>query len=463
MSGIFAYFTASGERSEPVVRKMAERLAVTPHIRTSHTCLPYAGGVGTSSVGHFAWEQRPVHSADGRLHLWMVGEFFQYSNRIRQAEGDTGDDFRGNLAEFALEVYRAEGVKGIGALSGTFQIAIWDSDTDELLLISDRAGFYPHYFYHRGRTFVLAPLLRSLLAAPEVSALPDEAAVAQFLRFQQILGSRSWVKDVTLVPPATVLKFSWREGTLTAKRFWDWDDIRPQPQVTAHEALDGCSRLFGAAVRARTDSTRAAILLSGGLDSRGILAFAGNPSRVRTYTYGARESHDVQLASRVARTMGSPHEWVPFSDGTWVQSCADQYLALTEGVQSVVHSHWLAALHRIQGRADVVLTGWGGGTILGGYLDSYERDATYRAVTDEEELERIFYEAFCRHLTWPGLTDDEEASLTASGYGLRLRGVAWETFRQEYSQTRHYDPRLRLDAFYLYQHERRTTLYIHCL
>src|SRR5262245_1700746 len=118
MSGIFAYFTPPGERSEPVVRKMAERLEVTPHIRTSHTCLPHAGGVGTSALGHFAWEQCPVHSADGRLRLWMVGEFFHYSNRLRQAERDTGDDFHGNLAEFALEVYRTEGVKGLSALSG---------------------------------------------------------------------------------------------------------------------------------------------------------------------------------------------------------------------------------------------------------------------------------------------------------------------------------------------------------
>jgi asparagine synthase (glutamine-hydrolysing) len=180
-----------------------------------------------------------------------------------------------------------------------------------------------------------------------------------------------------------------------------------------------------------------------------------------SYTYGAPRSLDLQLAERVARTMGSPHECVPFSDGTWVQSCASQYLALTEGVQSIVHTHWLATLQQIQTRADVVLTGWGGGTILGGYLDSYERDAQYRSITNEEELARVIYEAFCRHLTWPGLTDDEEDGLTASRNGLGLRGVARETFRQEFDHTRHYDPALRLDAFYLDQHERRKTLYMH--
>jgi hypothetical protein len=59
------------------------------------------------------------------------------------------------------------------------------------------------------------------------------------------------------------------------------------------------------------------------------------------------------------------------------------------------------------------------------------------------------------------LTDDEEKQLTASTDGTRLRGRAFETFCQEFDQTCHYDPRLRLDAFYLEQRERRRTLYMH--
>jgi asparagine synthase (glutamine-hydrolysing) len=459
MSGIFAYLTP-GSPSDAVVHKMAERLAVTPHVRTSCTRLANAGGIGTASLGYFGWEQDPVHSSDGRLTLWMVGEFFHYRNRVNRMEQDGCVDFRGNLARFALEVYRAEGVKGLGDLSGTFQIAIWDSHTDELLLVGDRAGFYPHYFYHRGQTFVLGPSLRSLLAAPEIAAVPDEIAVAQFLRFQQMLGSRSWVRGVNLIPPATVLKFRWREGTVTASRFWDWDEIRQEPQITADEALDTCSRLFGCAVGARTDATRAAILLSGGLDSRAILAFTRDPRRVSTFTYGA-PSLDVDIATRIARKTGSPHECEALADGTWVRTSSDQYLALTDAVQSVIHAHWLATIHRIRGRADVVLTGWGGGTILGGYVDSYERDAQYRALTSEEDLTRAMHEAFCRYLTWPGLTDEEETRLTASDGGQELRGVAFDTFRQEFGQTRHYDPSLRLDAFYMDQHERRKTLYMH--
>ena len=145
--------------------------------------------------------------------------------------------------------------------------------------------------------------------------------------------------------------------------------------MTAEEAVQGCADLFKKAVQARADSTRAALLLSGGLDSRAILAFVREPRRVATFTYGAPRSLDVQLAARLAHTAGCQHECESFPDGSWVQSRADQFLDLTDAVQSVIHSHWMAALDRIRGKADVVLNGWGGGTILGGLMDSYERDA----------------------------------------------------------------------------------------
>jgi asparagine synthase (glutamine-hydrolysing) len=460
MSGIFAYFAPPVSRPDLVMAAMAERLTVTPFIKTSHSG-PQSAGVGTASLDHFAWERRPIHSANGRLTLWMIGEFFNYKDRLTQVERERGIELNGDLARFALEVYQAEGVEGLTALSGTFQLAIWDEQVGQFLLVNDRTGFYPHYFYHRGQTFVLAPSLQSILAAPDVAAVPDETAVAQFLRFQQILGGRSWIRNVSLIPPATILRFQRSEGALTARRYWDWDQISQRENVPADEALDECCRLFRAAVENRTGAVRTALLLSGGLDSRAILAFVPDPARVATFTYGSPKSLDVQLAARIARTAGSPHECEPLYDGAWVQSGSDQFLGLIDAAQSVIHSHWMTSLPRIRRTADIVLTGWGGGTILGGYVDSYERDAQYRALTNEGDLARAMYEAFCRHLTWPGLTDEEEFRLTTSTNGQALRGVAFETLCQEFNKTRHYDPGVRLDAFYIDQHERRKTLYMH--
>jgi asparagine synthase (glutamine-hydrolysing) len=460
MSGIFGLVTPNPEAVASTLQRMAARLAVTPFVTSHYSCPAPGIGIGAATLGYFEWERRaPVQSPDGTIALWLVGEFFHTGVSARRQGVQQGES--ADQARFALAVYMADGLDGLAALSGTFQIAIWHRATEELVLINDRVGFYPHYYCHRGGTFVFAPSLRSLLAVPEVPREPDDAAIAQFLRFQQILGSRSWLRDVSLIPPATQLRVSLKDGKLTAARYWDWDQLHPDERITRRQALEGCTELFQSAVDARIDPERSALLLSGGLDSRAILAFAREPARQMTVTFGAPGSLDVALAGRIAASAGSRHEWDPYADGHWVRRNTGEYLDLTEAAQSVIHAHGLSTTRSLRGRAAVILTGWGGGTIPGGYLDSYEWDARYRAAPNEDVLVRLFYEAFCLRLTWPGLTDDEEARLLSSPAGAHLRRLAFDTFVDEFRATRHYDPAVRLDAFYIEQHERRGTLYMH--
>jgi asparagine synthase (glutamine-hydrolysing) len=462
MSGVFAY---SSDRavSDEVLDAICRRTQVTPHVRASAVRVAPDLAMGIVSLGIFGWEREaPVWSPEGDVALWMVGEFFHYRDRMAAVEQTLAHPLDGNLARFALEVYRCEGLHGLGALSGTYQIAVWDARTRELALINDRAGFYPHYVFQSGSTLAVAPSLAALMAAPEVPAVPDDIAVAQFLRFQQLLGRRSWLKDVTLIPPATILRFRARERTLTSYRYWDWDHVRPR-RSTREDALEECRRLFSAAVEARATSPRTALLLSGGLDSRTILAFVRDPAHQQTLTYGTAGSLDVDIAAQVARTAGSPHEWEPYQDGRWVSANADTYFTLTEGAQSVIHSHGLSMVRSVRDRVDVVLTGWGGGTVVGGYLDSYEWDARYRAIADEATLTRAMYEAFSLRLTWPGLTDAEAEALTRSAFGRRLEGLAYDSFRSEFARTQHQDPAVRLDGFYIDEHERRGTLHMHVM
>jgi asparagine synthase (glutamine-hydrolysing) len=462
MSGILAYFTPCEDRAQPIAAAIAARLTATSHVEASHEALEPGAVVGTASLRLYPWEGRPVRSADAAFTLWMVGEFYHHERRLAEAARSHGPGLERELARFALEVYRSEGVHGLAALGGTFQIAIWDAAARELTLLNDRLGFYPHYVYHRDRVLVVAPSLRALMAAPDVPARRDPVAVAQFLRFQHLLGSRTWVQDVSQIPPASILRYSARTGRLRCHRYWDWNHIRPLGRADREEAAEECSRLFARAVSARA-RPRTALLLSGGLDSRTILAFCPEPRAQLALTFGARESMDATVAHQVATTVGCAHEHDDYRDGRWVEEIAPLYLRLTDGAQSIIHSHGLTTIARLRGKADAVMTGWGGGTIIGGYLDSYQWDARFRSLTDEARLTAALYEAFCRRLTWPGLTDDEEIRVLDADQGRALRGVAFDSFQEEFRRTAHVDPAIRLDGFYIDQHERRCTLTMHVM
>ncbi|MGQ9675073.1 MAG: asparagine synthase-related protein, partial [Chloroflexota bacterium] len=106
---------------------------------------------------------------------------------------------------------------------------------------------------------------------------------------------------------------------------------------------------------------------------------------------------------------------------------------------------------------DVNLTGWDGGTVLGGTLENYDRDVFYRDAANEVELVQRLYEGFCRKFTWPGLTESEAGTLFSDRSDVALRWAAFDSLRGELARTTRYPPRRRADHFYVAQHVRRST------
>ncbi len=349
-----------------------------------------------------------------------------------------------------MALWRRAGAEGLSALDGEFLVAVWNPSRRELVLVNDRFGLYPHYYTRTAQGLAFAPEIWPLLDVPGSSREPDETAIAQFLRFQQHLGTRTWVSGVSLLAPASILRFSPATGALSIAPSWDWDRIRPEPHVSFDEAVDACIGLFQDAVDVRRQTGRIGIFLSGGLDSRTILGFADRGPRLTTLTYGAPRCRDVEIARRVAARAGTDHHWFPILDGAWARDRAPLHLALVSGQQSWIHAHGIQCLDRARDLIDVHLTGWDGGTILGGSLNFY-RDAPFRTARDERTLFDAFYEGFCRHFTWPGLTDAQAWRLLDTAGGRPLRELARDSLASELSATRHLPADTRPDAFYIRQ------------
>ena len=80
--------------------------------------------------------------------------------------------------------------------------------------------------------------------------------VAQYVRYQQLLGERTWFEDVHLLPPATILHYRPAEDRLTLSRYWDWDRIASQPDsISLDEAAEESNRLFQRAIDAMSERT----------------------------------------------------------------------------------------------------------------------------------------------------------------------------------------------------------------
>ena len=443
MSELFGWLPARSAAGEclDVARRVARH--TSPWQVSSPASVSPAITIGRRWLADSEPAEDAAASPDGLVHAWGAGTMVKVPGSRRGAR---------TCAPLALDAYLTRGVDGLTALDGEFIVCVWDARSRELFLVNDRFGLHQHFYAHGSGGFAFAPTIRALLEVPGVTRCADQVAIAQYLRFQQLLGARTWLRDVAVLPPASVLRYAPDTGALAVTRYWNWEALEAPRAASFDDAVAGCVEVFQRAVDARMIGERTGVFLSGGLDGRTLLAFIDR--RVPTFTFGARECRDVAIAARLARAAGSDHHWYPLDDGGWVLRHAADHLAATEGLHSWMHAHGVSALPDARRFADVTLSGWDGGTILGGSINFYD-DARFRQA-DEEGLARAFYAGFCEEFTWPGLDAGQAARLLDTPAGRPLLPLAEASMRAELEATKHIPARLRGDAFYIEQVLRRS-------
>jgi asparagine synthase (glutamine-hydrolysing) len=336
-----------------LARAMASRVRVADSLRANIE----PAFVGPAVVGCVGLADcTPVASADGRCRVVLHGRV-------------TGAD-----ARTILDEYLEHGEAALRGRSGSFALALWDARLGRLHLVNDRFGLRNVYYAATSDRLVFAPLVAALLEDARIARTLDAQAAAEFLTFQCVLGDRTLVEDVHLLPPASLLVFEVGQGVRIERTWRLRYRVRPG---------DGHPRMLGYALRQATarladGAGRVGLPLSGGLDSRTLLA--ATPSRpLVTVSYGRQDSDDLLLAARLAQIAATEHHEIVLAPG-YIEREARTMVERTDGMHSCLNAH--AALLREAGRfADTILLGNGGDCLLDG-LWTGDADATTDAMVD---------------------------------------------------------------------------------
>lgn len=444
MSGLFG-IAQSKNTIDYCITEMGLRLQHLPHQQLEISYVNQQAAIGRLHIGILNQEPQPIYSTNKRYMLWLCGEFYHLP---RSAWGDAKLH---NHASYALECYLEQGVEGLQKLSGAFVLTIWDCVERELLLINDRFGLYPHFYVHSCCLFAFAPELKALLAIPSVPYTINDLAIAEYIRFQQLLGNKSWFEQIQRLPAASVLRYRLDEDALQIQCYWHPHMIAENPGISFQEAVEESARLFIRAVHARSsDTKKLGIYLSGGLDGRMILGASKDRAQLTTLSYGHPECRDMIYAAKIARSSASRHVTFPFHNGLWVKEFADLHCALTEARHSWIHAHGISSYATARSLIDVNLSGWEGEMTLGALLigDDYEQDRYYRYPPSETDFVQRMYTAFCTKMSWPGLTEAEALALLSDN-AAHLRYLAYESMETEVAKTHHYPAERRTDYFTL--------------
>jgi asparagine synthase (glutamine-hydrolysing) len=300
-----------------VLFEMASRLRHHAWYRETRHVDETAGlGLGRMTLGFVNASAQPAFNEARTALAVMDGELYDYPEQRRRLS-ERGHVLRDRShAEILVRGFESEGPAFFRGLHGKFVAALWDARAQRLTLVNDRFGMRPLFYARPAGRLLFASEIKALLADPTVSRKQNLRGIAQFFTYGQLLGEDTLLDGVRLLPAAGCLTYDVRNDRLTVERYWRLE-TRPAPDMqTPAQALERLDQAFGEAVgRCSTGSARLGLSLSGGLDSRTILAAVDPSTPLTTVSVGVSGSMDHRSAAELACLTFRPHHQCHLGEG----------------------------------------------------------------------------------------------------------------------------------------------------
>jgi len=354
------------------VREMNSRLT---HRGPDSDGLFHEGGVALAmrrlSILELEHGDQPISNEDGTVTVVQNGEIYNYRELRGELEA-RGHRFRTSSdTEVLVHLYEEHGDGFVERLRGMFAIALWDARSHRLLLARDRFGIKPLFIRQVDGTLSFASELKAMLAQPGFSREIDPRAVAAYLAFNSIPAPLTIFAEARKLPAGTLAV--WRESKLTQTRY-----ARPSPVPAEETRRRPESALADELRETLRDSIRAhlvadvpvGVLLSGGVDSAGIVALAAGEQAdpVKTFSVGFEEASfdELDRARSVAGRYGTDHHEIVLRPDA-VELFPKLVEAFDEpfGDSSALPTYLVSEL--AAGEVKVALSGEGGDELFGGY------------------------------------------------------------------------------------------------
>lgn len=265
-----------------------------------------------SVVGSFTSERagdQPVAVGDDAL-LWVWGSVFG-------AEHEGGyrprDRTEATAAAYSADLYDRYGIEFVSRLNGDFIGVLYDRGQGTVSVFTDRLCLRDAYYVRpTDETFVFSTNVQSLSRHPDVTPAFDTDYVTEYFTCNfRTFGVKTPLANTFLFPPGAITSIDTRSVDVRARSYW-------QPRYEPIDRpfsyfLDEFTARFSDAVAERTrPDRRYGLLLSGGADSRLVLAAMDERARenLTAYHMAGWMSREARTAETVALTAGVDFEWL---------------------------------------------------------------------------------------------------------------------------------------------------------
>jgi asparagine synthase (glutamine-hydrolysing) len=345
MSGIGGIF---GSRLDDP-RALGDRLAASLTYRDDAVDLWWTEGIVLVRAHHETSNRlpQPAVSPDRTRRLMFWGDLFNgdaLRRGLRRAPRADDD------ADLVLAVLDERGWDALRELDGSFAFALHDARARELVLGNDRFSSRPLYY---GRlpsgALVFGSQVRTAVQSGIAREL-DERAVRELFQYQRVHATRTLLRSVSMLAPGTLLRAS---STGDTQQSWFVPEYRPETRSLpewADALADGFRR---STARCLQRSRSAGVLLSGGLDSRMVVAASDRP--LVCLHFNDAPNREFETARRVAGARGFEFRFLQRPPDHYAAS-HERGVDISDGLYGYHHSHHIGLVP--PDSVDVVLHGY---------------------------------------------------------------------------------------------------------
>ncbi len=313
---------------------------------------------------------------DGKIFSWMEGEFYnQEELKAKYNVISTTDN------ELLSNIYNSTGsFEFLKDIDGYYTAVLYDKKEKIVYLITDRYGFKPLYWGLINGDLTWSSELKGFLNYADFKPVIDREAVEEFFDISYLLENRTWFEGVELMSPASVLSFHIKESKVNITHYWLWSEIKPTKEaIDEREIAEELGRLFKESIRKRVNNDeRIGITLSGGLDSRAILAAVPeNYKPLHTFTFGQKGCDDIRIAKKVSEIKGAEHHALILNSDNWLMPRISNVWR-SDASFSLLHMHGMEFYNEYKSYMDFNLNGFLGDAILGGSYISENQSVEYK-------------------------------------------------------------------------------------
>lgn len=375
MCGIAGKLSLDGQQpvDPDIIQRMTDVIAHRgPDGEGQHVKGPIGLGHRRLSIIDLNTGSQPMCNEDGTVWVVFNGEIYNYLS-LRADLKAQGHIFKSATdTEVIVHLYEELGAECVSRLQGMFAFAIWDEHKQMLLLARDRVGIKPLYYTNTGTALLFASEIKSLLIDPSSTKRISANSIDRFLTYYYLPGSDTLFENIYKLDPGHYLTVS--NGQVRKCRYWDLQFGISTSWERFEDSVEALQEILRRSVKGHMISdVPVGVLLSGGVDSTGVLHYAteqsGQPLHTFTVGFEGESFPDERPYARLAaQYYGAMHQEITINATDFSDLLPKYIWHMEEPVcEPPAFALYLVSKLARESSVKVLLSGEGGDEAFGGY------------------------------------------------------------------------------------------------